>query len=216
MSKSSSSPRRVSIAPLVPGARALPRGNSPFDTSAGSIGSHRAGVQTREQLDVGDVLGQIITPAIGLKAAIGLVMGTRGVTGGRLLLGEGVWDFSAGVEIACPKLEIVALYPGRTIFRRSVAAASGDSLLRLTAERIKLHGIRFEEPGNTTEVCIKVTAGKCVVDKCEFSDIYASVELASADYCRVSDCLSETYDVVNPIFLSGTSSFCSLSENINV
>lgn len=213
MSQSSSSPRRVSVAPLVPGARALPRANDLFSRDGSSLGNHRSGVQVREQLDVGDVLGQIITPAISLKAAIGLVMGTKGASGGRLLFGEGVWQFNQGLEIACPKLEIVALYPGSTIFRRSVAAASGDSLLRLTAQRVKIHGIRFEEPLNTSEVTIKISANKCVVDRCEMSQVYGAVELASADYCRVTDNIVDTYTLASPIFLSGTSSFNTLSDN---
>lgn len=215
MSQSPTSPRRVSIAPLVPGARALPRVDSPFDPNIGSIGAHRAGVQNREESSVGDVLGQPITPATSLREAIGRVMGTRGAVGGRLLFGEGVWQFNSGIEIACPKLELVALYPGRTIFRRSVSAASGDSLLRLTAERVKLHGIRFEEPGNTTEVTVKVTANKCVVDMCEFSS-YAAVELASANYCRVLDNLVDAYLVASPIYLTGTSAFNNTDGNIIV
>lgn len=213
MSQSSSSPRRVSVAPLVPGAMALPRANDLFNRDGSSLGNHRSGVQVREQLDVGDVLGQIITPAISLKAAIGLVMGTKGASGGRLLFGEGVWEFSAGIEIACPKLEIVALYPGSTIFRRSVAASAGDQLIRVTAQRVKFHGIRFEEPLNTSEVTVKISANKCVVDRCEFSS-YAAVELASADYCRVTDCLAENYLVASPFYLTGTSSYNTLSDNI--
>ena len=140
-------------------------------------------------------------------------MGTRGASGGRLLLGEGVWQFNSGLTIACPKLEIIALYPGRTIFRRSVAAASGDRMLTLSGERIKLHGIRFEEPGNTSEVCVYVTGDKCAIDRCEFSS-YAAVELASADYCRVTDNLAEDYLVASPFYLTGTSSYNTLSDNI--
>jgi len=183
------------------------------DMRAASIVSARAGVQSRIDAATLDVLGQPITPETGLLEAIGLVRGTVNVQGGRLLLGEGVWQFNSTLTIDCPKLELVAMYPGRTIFRRSVSAST--PMISITAERVSLHGITFEDP-ESTEMCVIVSADRCNVVNCVFDDTYGAIELASADYCMVTGNRVETYVAASPIDLTGTSSFNVVANNVVV
>lgn len=205
----------VPVAGVV-GAEGLPWRTDPlFRQNAGSLASFRASVAARGIVGSTDALGTVITPKTSIRDAVAAVAGTRG-GGKRILLSEGIWDFPAdGFTISRNDVELVALTPGATVFRRKrgdLAAVGRTSLLHLSGSRVRVSGVTFDDPLGTN-AAVQLTGTRCVVDDCVFTDAYTGVYAEAAVEPVVRDSVFVAIRGSNAIDLSGATLRAIIASN---
>lgn len=133
-------------------------------------------------------LGTVLLPGEPLASGIRRAVAQKGTTGGRLLVPPGVWDVGAnGLTINTAGLEIVALSPGATVFRRVRGDAAGTvatfgsvelkyAVLTITAANVTIRGVTLLDSASASPSATYVTPGVLVmasgatVDGCMFQD----------------------------------------------
>lgn len=171
------------------------RGKPLFTPRAGSANGLRAGVDALSRQS--RPLGAVLEPGEPLIQGIGRAVGQTGY-GGRLYVPEGVWDFAAnGLVISANGLEIVALSPGKTTFRRADGASAGVlvtysgtsvyyGVLTITGTLVTVRGINFEDATGTAEA-VTVRGSFATIDGCRFTDVYRAVSVCESAATRVTN-----------------------------
>ena len=173
------------------------RGERLFPLAGGSVPAHRADVADRAMDARVAALGTVLRRGEPLISGIARACGQKGY-GGRLMVPEGVWDFGPnGLVIAADGLEIVALSPGKTVFRRLLGSSastfvtySGTDVkygcLTITGTLVRVSGITFQDPTGTAEAVVMAGAfGR--VERCRFTDCYMAATVAESDACAFVD-----------------------------
>lgn len=157
-------------------------------------------------------LGHVVLPGQSIEDAIRAVTGTvSGSEGARIFLSEGDYDIgAAGIAIAFSRLEIIALAPGATVLRRTVTPTA--PLFTLSGSRLRLQGLTIEDGLNTGYDTVLITGDYCEVVECHVDGADSAIEIASADYCVVRDCLFEDVTTVT-VDITGTSAGYVVANN---
>lgn len=141
-------------------------------------------------------LGTVLLPGEPLASGIRRAVSQAGTSGGRLLVPPGVWDVGAdGITIEMAGLEIVALSPGRTIFRRVLgrdAATLGTfssyiikyGVLTISGGNVIVRGITFSDTTGTGPAIVVTGGGVSVID-CVFASCGRAVVGYEAERLRV-------------------------------
>jgi len=134
-------------------------------------------------------LGLVAHPGMSLRQIMSAAgSGGIGGEGLRVLLGEGTWHIGPdGLSIARERIQLVALSPGRTIFKRTNASGRAtDNMVRVEADHVLLDGIRFYDESDILGA-VEISEDFCTVRNCLFDDCYAAVYANGAKYLRLTD-----------------------------
>lgn len=173
------------------------RGDRLFPLAGGSAPAHRADVADRAMGARVAALGTVLRRGEPLISGIERARGQKGY-GGRLMVPEGVWDFGPnGLTIAADGLEIIALSPGKTVFRRLLGSSASTfvtysgtdvkyGVLTITGTLVRVSGITFEDSTGTAEAVVMAGAfGR--VERCRFTNCYIAATVAESDACAFTD-----------------------------
>lgn len=203
-------------APVSGGATGLDFGGETLLRQAqGSLGVYRNGVALAEAQDRLNALGHVMLPSESLTDAIRAVTGTKaGAQGRRIFVPEGTWDANpAGYTITATELEIIAIAPGRTLFRRtSGPGAITAPMFTLSGARLRLQGLSMDDGANTAYPTVLITGNYCEAVDLRITDPDVGIRMTNADYGVIRDCLIENA-VTTGIDITGTSSGYVLANN---
>ena len=196
-------------APVSGGASGLGFGQDTLLRQApGSLGAFRNGIALAETQDRVSALGYVMSPGESLTDAIRAVTGTKaGAQGRRIFVPEGTWDANpAGYAITAVSLEIIALAPGRTLFRRtSGPGAITAPMFTLSGSRLRVQGLTMDDTDNASYPTVYITGDFCEVVECHFDNVDVGVRITNADYTVVRDSLFENVTTTS-VDVTGTSS----------
>lgn len=137
-------------------------------------------------------LGQIGTKHQSLRElALGGFSGGTASEGHRVLLSEGTYRFQTGEFVLnVPRVHLVGI-GGPVVFRRdsNVVPTTRKAIVSITAARVRLSGIVFEETVSTDVAAVAVSAAEVVIEDCIFNDCWQAVEIATANDVTVRNCL---------------------------
>jgi len=122
--------------------------------------------------------GPIVSGTRTLRDAIGHL----GKTGGRILVGEGIYAFNSQLSMARTNIHILSTSPGKTVFKRT--ATGSDPMISFTGAECILEGVRFIDE-NSTGYCIESTGDRTVVRNCFFENVYGGIKIDGADFCTI-------------------------------
>jgi len=209
------------------GATGLPkalRAFQPVPLAAGSMAGVRAG---NDALSLGaqvSALGTVLLPGEPLMSGIRRAVSQKGAMGARLLVPGGVWDFGAnGVTISMTGLEIIALSPGRTIFRRVLGSDAGTifttgaytvkyGVLTLTGDNVTVRGITFLDATGAAPAILATGDGVSVIG-CVFQDCDRAVMAYQANGIRVEGNTFTAVRASESVVTLGAMSRCIISGN---
>lgn len=203
-------------APVSGGATGLGFGQDALLRQApGSLPVYRNGVALAEAQDRISALGYVMTPGESLTDAIRAVTGTKaGAQGRRIFVPEGTWDANpAGYVITATQLEIIAIAPGRTLFRRTSGPGTITApMFTLSGSRLRLQGLSMDDGANTAYPTVYITGDYCEAVDCHITDPDVGIRMTNADYGVIRDCLIESATTAG-IDITGTSSGYVLANN---
>ncbi len=223
MNSARTSPRSTSVGGSANGLPDYIAGSRLFPNAGGSFQAQRASVESSEQQRATSALGVVMTPDMTLEQAIALASDQKGA-GGRIFVSEGVWDFGAnGSLVAVSGLEIIALSPYRTVFRRMLGASAGTiatfggvtikyPILFLSGSNITVRGITFLDAYGTAPAVLNTGATNRVED-CRFQNAYYSILSYSANGARYIENLIEANRATYSILGVGTASRLLIAGN---
>ena len=122
--------------------------------------------------------GPVVANTRTLRDAIGLL----GRTGGRIIVGEGIYRFNAQLLIGRPNVHIMSTSPGKTVFKRTATEAT--AMIKFTGAECIFEGIRFIDE-NSTGYCLETTGDRTIVRNCFFEDVNGGIKVDGADFCTV-------------------------------
>lgn len=200
----------------ISGANGLPRGfpkmRPDLPMAGGSLASSRAGADTLRTRANERTLGDVIaTPDVGIKKALAQLGRSKGGAG-RILFTPGVWNLAEDVTISRDGVELVALSPGRTIFRRSGREPT-DSLIQFTGANTLISGITIDDAEDG--VGIELAGTNNQIRNCVFSDCYLAVTATNGSAPYVSDVVIQSCRsvpiVVGPLTITAALQFSDTS-----
>ena len=122
--------------------------------------------------------GPVVSDTRTLRDAIGHL----GRTGGRIVIGEGIYRFNSQLLIGRTNVHIMSTSPGKTVFKRT--ATESTSMIKFTGAECIFEGIRFIDE-NSTGYCIESTGDRTIVRNCFFENVYGGIKIDGADFCTV-------------------------------
>lgn len=179
-------------------------------------------------------LGTVLLPGEPLMSGIRRAVAQKGTLGGRLLVPPGVWDFGAdGLTISVPGLEIIALSPGQTVFRRTRGDSAGNvavlgmttikyALLNVFAANVTIRGVTFLDSASATPSgtystgAVLINASGVTVDNCTFQDCDRAVMVYGASAISNVRVTNNTFTAVRAtqcVYVIGTCSGVIVSGN---
>jgi len=152
--------------------------------------------------------GPIITP----KTTIAEAVAGLGKEGGRLLLSEGIWNFTNTLDITQANVQLISTSPGNTVFKKK--STSGRPAILLSGQECVLEGIRFSD-GSTTadDKTVDVSGDLCVVRNCVFADVNIGVYASGIDYLTIENCHFLDSNQAG-IYITGTSKMGAYRGNM--
>ena len=214
-------------APSIGGANGLPSalaGKRLIPLAGGSLAGYQAGTDALGIEAQLSALGTVLLPGESIMAGIRRAVSQKGALGARLLVPEGVWDVGAnGVTVNASGLEIIALSPGRTVFRRSLGS-SADTLfttgaysvkygaLTLGGDNITVRGVTFLDATGSAPAILATGDGVSVRD-CVFQDCDRAVIGYQSNGLRVQDNVFTAVRAAASVLTLGTMSRAVVSGN---
>jgi hypothetical protein len=126
--------------------------------------------------------GPIVSGTRTLRDAIGHL----GRTGGRILVGEGIWSFNKQIVISRPNVHIISTSPGKSVFINKIDDPVSANQVMLVAEgdEFIIEGVRFINETNTQHQ-VKITGDHSTIRNCVFEKFGAGCTVVGGDYAKL-------------------------------